>query len=180
MTHLWMQDEQDAWSPIDLREGAYGIDTAGVLPLKVDSRRGTGGEAAQIVLNDSERECVLLSSAKTGVWVNGTPLVLGICVLRDRDEIQVREPGAGQQRRFYFSTERVASVEPCPETDDSSRCPRCKRPIEFDDPSVRCPTCGAWHHQTDQMPCWTYHTTCALCDQSTDMNAGFRWTPEGI
>ena len=47
---------------------------------------------------------------------------------------------------------------------------------------VTCPQCGVWHHQreTDALRCWTYSPHCAMCDQPTDLSAGYRWTPQGL
>ena len=44
--------------------------------------------------------------------------------------------------------------------------------------AVRCPQCGIWYHQHDQLPCWTYAPACGFCPQSTALDAGFAWTPE--
>ena len=50
--------------------------------------------------------------------------------------------------------------------------------------AVRCPNqrCGAWHHQdaAQSLDCWTYGPTCNLCGRSTQLDAGFRWTPEEL
>jgi len=183
MAHLWMyRDPDDAWLAAGLEGSRCGVAVGG--PFSLDDRTNGGAEAAVMLIgrqDGPEEEWVLLAPFQARVWVNGTPLALGIRVLRERDEIQVQEDGApGRRRRFYFSTERRAAVEPYPGTDTSARCARCKRPIVKDTPAVRCPQCGAWHHQAGQWLCWTYDRKCAFCKQPTDTGTGFRWTPEGM
>jgi Zn finger protein HypA/HybF involved in hydrogenase expression len=116
----------------------------------------------------------MISSANAGVSINGLPLTVGIRALADRDEIRAGE------RAFYFSTESLAQVEDFPGSDNALFCPRCKQEIEKNTSAVRCPACSVWHHQTDELNCWTYAETCALCSQQTDLSAGFRWTPEEL
>src|SRR5262245_18008057 len=125
-------------------------------------------------LPDRAESWALLPNRAARVLRNGEPLVLGLAVLRHRDELRVDGAEA-----FYFSTERLAVVEPCAR-DDAPRCPRCAQAIERGEPAVRCPGCGVLHHQLSDRPCWTHLPRCALCDQSTDLAAGFRWTPEAL
>jgi len=47
------------------------------------------------------------------------------------------------------------------------------KPIHY----VRCPQCGVWHHQSDELPCWVYSSSCSLCDHPTALDAGYRWIP---
>ncbi len=117
----------------------------------------------------------LLSSAGTEVRVNGASMCLGLHVLRDRDAIQVRD-----RRAMFYSTEQLAAVEPFPSTQEAVFCPRCKTAIEPETPGIRCPGCGTWHHQSEDLACWTYARRCALCDQQTDLDSGYRWTPEEL
>jgi hypothetical protein len=108
------------------------------------------------------------------VTVNGLPLLAGLRVLRDRDEVCA----GGHQ--VFFSTERLARVEPFPGAAQPIYCARCKDVIERGADAVRCPDCGLWCHQTADTPCWTYGETCALCPQPTDLDASYRWTPEEL
>jgi hypothetical protein len=117
----------------------------------------------------------LVAAPDSGVRVNGLPLAAGLRVLADRDE--VRAPGL---ESLFYSTERLAAVEPLPELGGEVSCPRCRQPIAPASPAVRCPGCNLWHHETGELPCWTYAPTCALCPQSTASDAGFRWTPEEV
>lgn len=121
---------------------------------------------------DSE-EWLLLTSDVLAVYVNSMPLRLGLHVLQDRDEIRIGG------RRFFFSAESLARVVPFPGSDRVLLCARCRQQIADGTPAVGCPSshCGAWHHQTDELPCWTYGATCTLCDQPTALEAGYRWTP---
>ena len=117
----------------------------------------------------------LLEGSEASVRVNGLPLVLGIHALRDRDEISV----AGQ--RYFFSTEELAQVTPFPGLAQPACCPRCKQKVEVGQTAVACPHCHAWHHQSEEFPCWTYDPTCALCQlQSTALDAGYSWTPDTL
>ena len=81
---------------------------------------------------------------------------------------------------FFFSTESLTRVEPLPE-DVFATCPRCKQAIPPGSMAVRCPSCGVWHDQRDEKPCWTYAERCAACqNQPTALDADFRWTPEDL
>jgi hypothetical protein len=118
---------------------------------------------------------VLLAGVKADVRINGIRLSLGIRCLRDRDEIRV-----GGTDLYYFSTESLAVAEPFPGSPPNTFCPRCRQAIAPGDAAVKCPACGVWHHKSEDLPCWTYSETCALCSQVTAMDAGYRWTPEGM
>jgi hypothetical protein len=118
---------------------------------------------------------VLVAPPDFGIRLNGEPVSTGLTVLADRDELRV----PGQPPRF-FSTETIARVEPFPESTRGGCCPRCRQTIECGTQAVRCPSCGLWHHASDELPCWTYAPTCAACAQDTSPDAGFRWTPEEL
>ncbi len=118
---------------------------------------------------------IVLSEPGLGVHVNGLPLAAGIHVLADRDEIRVESSEV-----FYFSTESLAEVVPLPAADHEMDCPRCRQAIDPDSPAVRCPGCDVWYHASDELGCWAYAPTCALCPQETAAGAGFRWTPDGL
>lgn len=132
-----------------------------------------GPRLVGIPSGDSTTWVLLTPSA--GVFVNGSPVLGGIRVLADRDE--VRAAGAAP---VYFSTETLAGVESLQAGDHETVCARCRQEIEPGTGAVRCPGCGVWHHASDAFECWTYAPTCALCPQSTSDMAGFRWTPEGL
>jgi hypothetical protein len=106
------------------------------------------------------------------LYVNGALWRIGLRVLRHRDEIRL---GGGPS--FYFSSERVARVEPY-DRDDTPKCPRCAQAIRRGDLSVACPGCGVRLHQTEELPCWTHVPKCAACEQATALDAGLQWKPE--
>ena len=116
----------------------------------------------------------MLTCDPMAVRLNGTPLLAGIAVLADRDEIRVAN------RIAWFSVETRPVVEPYPVTAAAGSCPRCKQTIAFSTPAVRCPSCGLWHHASDDLPCWSYAATCAVCNQPTAADMPLRWSPEEL
>ena len=81
--------------------------------------------------------------------------------------------------RLHFSAESLAHVEPFAGP-GTVKCPRCRRQLVPGEASVRCPICGVAHHQTAEMPCWTYAPACAAqCGQPTALDVGYSWIPEG-
>ena len=168
MAHLWIH-RQDGWAVLPLEHDeisladAYSASTPGpsVAPGSV-LRRGESHDAWHLVAAPAAR-----------VRVNGLPLATGIRTLADRDEVQI--PGGPCS---FFSLERLAVREPLPPLDRDISCPRCRQQVARDSIAVRCPGCGLWHHESPDLPCWTYAPTCAVCAQPTADDAGFRWTPE--
>lgn len=165
MAHLWLHEASGdgagkstpgGWSPVVLEGDSRVVPSAQLL-------RRTSAERGSWVL-----------VGPPAVRVNGNPLDVGIRVLRDRDELL-----AGGVRTF-FSTEALAAVVPFPQSEMPTFCARCKLAIASGAPAVRCPQCGVWHHQSEELPCWTYAPRCALCDQPTALDAGFRWVPEEL
>jgi hypothetical protein len=113
---------------------------------------------------------VLLARPGAAVRINGRRV--GVRVLRERDEIVV---GAA---RAFFSTERLAQVEAFPGGSAAIFCPRCKQEIAHGSLAVRCPGCGSWYHQREELGCWLYSQRCQHCAQATPLDGGFRWEPE--
>jgi len=179
MSHLWLADRSTAgWAALPLAGEALdlSLDEAGELRV----RRSPGSDAlrssgARVLPHGAQGQeaWVLLCTAGARLSVNGLPLPTGIRLFRDRDEVRF----AGGER-FYFSAEELAAVVPFPAS--ATVCPRCKQAIEPGSPSVRCPACRAWHHQSESLPCWVYAERCFLCDQPTELNSGFRWSPHEI
>lgn len=186
MAHLWCErDLSTGWIAAQLRAAEYELSTeqgAELLEPQADAPIASGIRLVRQTVEGKE-QWVLLAERAAAVCVNGARLRLGIRVLRDRDEIIARPAASAEQagKRFYFSTERLARVEPYPgrEAAAAARCARCKKPLA-NSQAVCCPKCGAWHHQTDHLPCWTYHTVCSVCDQPTDIETTYRWTPEEL
>jgi len=162
MAHLWIEDT-GGWAvfplPADGRVALPPAQTSETVWLERAAGAGSGW--------------LLVCGGEDDVVLNGLPLATGIRVLEDRDEIRL--PGAG---RCFFSTERLAEVRPY-SGDGMRRCPRCRRPLEAGDSSVRCPSCDLQFHQTDAFPCWTHDPTC-LCGHPTDFDGRYRWNPENL
>jgi len=171
MAHLWATDDAWQWAVLPLEGGA--LDLRAIPPRAAAPEDHGGGEAALLV-GCGAAGWALLAGAAAGVSVNGLPLVTGIRALRDRDEVRI-----GEAEPVFFSTESLAAVEPFPGAGRAIFCPRCKQEIPVGARAVRCPQCGVWHHQTEELPCFSYAPTCgALCPQKTELGAGFQWTPE--
>ncbi len=167
MAVFWVQDEQGQWEPVASNDDT--VDLRGVLGPAVAPEIG----AAAVVMKRGE-ERILISNGREGVWVNGEPLVLGIRALRDRDAIRI-----GARRTAFFSTEALPRITPFPQPHPAP-CARCMTDVVPDSPAVKCPKCGAWHHQSDEFPCWTYTEKCARCDQPTALDGQYHWNPEGL
>jgi hypothetical protein len=170
MAHLWIE-ETNEWAVAPLDGDRFALTARKDKPVKrVKS-------VADILLMHARKlrdeGWLLLTAADRNVRVNGAR-VLGLHRLRDRDEIRVPRGG-----RFFFTTERLAQIEPFPGADREILCPRCKKPIEKGEPAVRCPTCDLWHHQ-GETSCWTFADRCAGCDHPTELPATFRWSPAGL
>ncbi|HSB08829.1 MAG TPA: hypothetical protein VLM38_04920 [Blastocatellia bacterium] len=175
MAHLWVRNESDRWAVLPLDHDAYSLNARP--PRPVLRQLGDGDALVDVLLVRTHvsggDSWVLIASAGPKVTVNGIPLATGIRVVSDQDKIRV--PNIDD---VYFSSESLARVSGFPGLDQISFCPRCKQEIEKSASAVRCPSCGVWHHQTEELNCWTYADMCALCTQLTDLSNGFRWTPE--
>lgn len=181
MAHLWLATDNQ-WQPAAIGDGVVALTSGGFVCVSCDGApRGVKApsgrrtphwpnEVPRVQLRGEGGVWVLLAHAEA-VAVNGAPLRLGIRLLRDRDELRL---ATGE--RYYFSTERLATVEPFVRAEPVC-CPRCRQQIASGVPAVACPSCGAWCHQTDALPCWTYAATCPLCDQPSALEGGYRWTP---
>jgi hypothetical protein len=180
MAHLWIRKDDSGprghttsaeWAVMPLDGGAVAL--GGDMEGPRQSQRG--GSALLLRSRDSARETwLVLSPASGGIRLNGESLHGGIRALADGDELVV---DAGD--RYFFSSETLAEVEPL-DAAPAVVCPRCNQAIPRESPAVRCPQCGIWHHQSDELPCWTYSPRCGLCPQPTALDSGFRWTPEGL
>ncbi len=175
MAYLWHSSKDDNWVPTELKCSMVLVDdTATMLaPMEAD---GHPGEVLLYShrLNSVASSWVLLAPPDSLVYVNHFSLASGIRILADRDAIRIsaRQP-------IYFSTARLAGIEAFPYSEQAF-CPRCKLEIAEHDACVCCPQCQVWHHQSEHadLACWSYAETCALCDQSTDLDSvEFRWTP---
>lgn len=155
MPHLWKKSDRNDWQ----REPLSGSVALG------ESARVIPGAAGFVLL------------AHRGVRVNGQALDLGIRSLQDRDEIMIGPD------RVFFSAEAMAEVVPFPGLDGGACfCARCSTEIATGSPAVCCPGCGAWSHQSDELPCFHYEkaATCPRCDQSNAADAEFRFHPADL
>lgn len=177
MAHLWVTTDANQWAVLPLEDEAFTLSTSPPMPVRrpLDEGEVLSGVALVRTRGADAITWVLIAGTGSGVSVNGLPLATGIRVVSDRDEIRV--PGVSN---VYFSTESLARVEAFPGSDQTLFCPRCKQEIEQWAAAVKCPACGVWHHQTEELNCWTYSEVCALCAHATGLSAGFQWTPEGL
>lgn len=174
MSQLWLS-ASGHWQPHPLpapacalthRDGKIQLSNVPApAPLLAELCRGPAGPESDTWL--------LLTPAVAAVRVNGQP-VFGLRRLRHQDEIRF-----SGHAPVYFSTERLAVVQPFPGAERPVHCVRCRQEILRASPAVQCPGCGLWHHSDadQQRPCWTYAPTCASCATATTQD-GFAWSPE--
>ncbi len=174
MAHLWFRGDESLWAviPLDGRAVDISVQPPRVLAAEFELGEDRPAVIMRAVAGDSP-VWVLLAAADSDVRINGFAPVAGVRVLQDRDEIRAFPSDA-----LFFSTETPAHVEAFAATERAIFCGRCRQPIQDGGLAVRCPNCGIWYHQGEQLPCWTYAATCAFCPQSTTLDAGFTWTPE--
>ena len=178
MAHLWVRDAED-WAVLPVEDRMLGLSSNP--PRVLENGLDEAGLASEVVLlpiREAEREQFVLLTGRSGreTRVNGLPLSLGIRILADRDEIRIE--GAGT---VFLSTERLARIEPLPEGGPPKHCPRCHLPIQVGTLAVQCPGCSLWYHQQGEYPCWAYKgQPCGRCASPTELDAGFRWTPEDL
>jgi hypothetical protein len=174
MAHIWTYSPSN-WTPRLLDGELFTLSAAGAPPIQPlrDGELAAGHVAVRRTTDADGVENWLLLAPPCVVWVNGRSLFAGAHLLRDKDEIRLHgaEP-------MFFSTEAQARVTEFPGAVRAAHCPRCRQVIEKGSPSVQCPGCRMWHHQAEGCECWTYAATCATCDCSTALDAGYRWTPE--
>lgn len=174
MAHLWMRENSGDWAAMQLTGEAFWLTGDSAKPVRQASDELC--DSAQLLRRKSAdgEKWFVLTPWQSHPWrINGVSIQTGLRLLRDRDELR-----ADNRARLFFSTESLAVVESFPGRDHAIYCPRCKQEINVGDPAVRCPNCDAWHHQTEDFPCWTYAEKCSMCDQATGLDAGYRWTPE--
>ena len=177
MPHLWIKDETDRWCVMPLDGEVFTLSEDPPRRLRTEPGADEAVSTALLVQQASTNQSrwLLISRQGHAVCVNGDSTTLGVRVLTDRDEINVE--GVGE---FFFSTESLARIEVFTGSAQEIYCPRCRQVLDEGVPAVRCPQCGVWYHETEELNCWRYAETCALCPQPTDLDAGFRWTPEEL
>jgi len=175
VAHLWVKNQSDRWCVLPLESEAYSLVSSPPKPLNMSEDHVAVSSAYLLSSGGDQPAWVVISNEPGFVSVNGEPLTIGIRTITDLDEIRVRNAGT-----VFFSTESLPAAEKFVAADRPIFCPRCKQAIEHGDEAVKCPGCGVWHHQTPELGCWTYAPTCALCSRSSDLTAGFQWTPEEL
>jgi len=190
MAHLWLPDDVKPWAVLVLEEGVYDLDHTPPtrVPAEQAARESALWERRRQVLlvpaaaaplpaaGSRAFRWALLAGPHRRVWVNGSRLDLGLRLLDDRDHIRL-----DSGRSYYFSSEVLARAETYAGGAQPIQCARCKMEVRPGSRAVRCPSCGIWHHQTEERPCWTHAPTCALCDRTTELEgAQYQWVPEGI
>jgi len=188
MAHLWVKAENDGefvWN-VAVLDCSKVYTVSGHGPAVVEDSPVVSGQAPDMLLlahaaQSCDEQWILIASAGSATAVNGRPIhPTGIRVLRDRDEMLLQTESEKRARRWFFSTERLAEIEAFPGADPAVPCARCKQPMAENEPAIRCPNCGRWHHQTEMLPCWTYAATCAGCHDQPTEEAGYRWSPEEL
>lgn len=170
---IWIYDAENQLKPLTVEGEA--VDVTARPPRALAGSPAAGAAPAALLLparRGTPPPWVLLADGPV-VMVNGERVVTGIRVLSDRDEIRVAD-----NPPLWFSTETLPAVEPFPGADRAAYCPRCKLTIQPGAPAVRCPSCGVYHHQFEDRPCYTYAPSCAACGAPAELGGGYRWIPE--
>jgi hypothetical protein len=187
VAHLWVQKNGGEWAVARLGDEAVVFTAEG--PQRIHGGEGSGpnGSGASLLRAiliqhqaSTEDTWALVAAPDGRTFVNGRALTLGLCVLRDKDEIRVDGGAAG-----FFSTERLAVMELFAGSASPTVCPRCRRPIRQGEAIVRCPRCRVAHHQTQDLPCWTGYDdkpfdTCAMNDHAARLGGDFEWSPASL
>jgi LSD1 subclass zinc finger protein len=185
MAHIWhSHPASGGWSrhPLPVGGAALLSQGGGLRASELQADGPVPGDAAAVCMpaagaadTPSCGTWVLLARKGARLRVNGQALTLGLRVLRDRDEIWL------EGHRCFFSDEQLALVAPYPESLRRADCPRCRQPLEPGQPAVRCPSCQAWHHASESLPCWSYAPTCAVCRrQQTGDPTRYNFNPDTL
>ena len=173
MAHLWFRDDEDIWAAMALDGRAVDVSVYPPRVLAEGFLLGQDTPAAVVRAGTGDSPRWVLLAADGDVRVNGFAPVAGVRLLQDHDEIR-----ATPSKTLYFSTEALARVEEFPGSERAVPCGRCRQAMAKGQMAVRCPQCGIWYHQTENLPCWTYAPTCAFDPQPTALDAGYAWVPE--
>jgi hypothetical protein len=180
MPCIWIR-EDSAWAAYRLTDKPVELSGSKLAELPSDPEPGgaTDEERAtffRVAGDGLADKWALVWGRKRSVRLNGLDLPTGVRILADRDEIKVDDNDP-----VVFTVETQASVESFPGSENEIRCPRCLKPIEAGSAAIRCPSCSLWFHcgEEKEKNCWAYSPECT-CGRSTDMEAGFRWTPEEV
>lgn len=163
--HLWRL--MDSWQQAPLETVLYLRGLAGGGVVVGAEKIGTPlGTLIRFTENGVPR-AALITPPGAPLVLNGYPQ-LGVTVLEDRDEISV----AGE--RLLFARHESPAETVFPAGGPEARCARCKAVVNPGDACVRCPACAAYHHEREDLRCWTYQPTCGC---SARLRAELTWHP---
>ncbi len=175
MAHLWLQNGAREWTAHPLEDDECSLEA--ILNEVPEHTPAVDSAPSDVKLLktkiDSQDNWILVAGNGSETSINGIPLALGICSLRDRDEIRWSPDGF-----VFFSLEELAAVVDFPQNDRKIICPRCKQEIKPGTPAVLCPSCKIYYHQSEQFPCYTYAENCGTCTRKSNLDSGYEWTPE--
>ncbi len=180
MAQLWFKPTNEDLTMLPLSDRPVRLS---VFPPESRESQDTNSGPDEVILENltntqtQEDQWLLITGETASVWVDGTPQNLGIYHLADGQEVLVKGAGA-----VVLTTEKTPEKTTLPVDQADVICPRCKTEIDPGSDAVQCPTCDIWHHERDDLPCWTYeHSThCAMCAQPTDLDGGLQRIPEGL
>jgi hypothetical protein len=163
---LWRRTAEKKWSRAPLAVGPQ-------------SATSLAAGVRLVSFGEGPLRIVALLSSETQVWVSGRPLVGGLAVLRDRDEILV------DGERIYYSCESQPHVDRFHAVDGERppKCAVCRMALEEGQTIVHCPNCGRAYHQLEAAgeqaakQCFTYRPQC-LCGHPTSLSGEPTWRPE--
>lgn len=174
MAHLWLRKKAPEWTPHPVAVSEFDLKSFLAEALENDPAVNRAPSDVRLFKTkaDDQENWVILAGHESGIAINGLPLLFGIRVLRDRDEIRW-----GPEGFAFLSLEEPASVVDLPQGGSKIFCPRCKQEIMPGTPAVQCPGCRVWHHQSETLPCYTYAENCATCMRKTQMDGEYDWSP---
>jgi hypothetical protein len=108
MAHLWIEEGTDNWAVIPLESSCVALERIGGSRSADD----TSADGEAVLLRDDTHDRPawhLLAAAYRPVRVNGIPLMAGLRVLSDRDEIALSDGAT-----FFFSTRSWRACRRCP------------------------------------------------------------------
>ncbi len=174
MSQLFQRLESGRWQALKLAGETLSLigESASVADGSAAATTPSPGPVLRRLASGSGDAWVILAPASAPVRVNGQQLHTGLRVLAHRDAVQL-----GAAPPLYFSSERVAVIEPYPGGRVPVFCPRDKTVITAGSPAARCPSCSSWFHQSEALPCLNYGEVCPICGERTELDGELRWTP---